>query len=372
MADNDIPSIADDASAPIAGSTEGVPAPTAVSAPAQPIFSAVPAGSSSVSPATVSFTAAMDSYIRYYAAGMGHTARAKRLDLERFERFLAHFRGYADPQKLTLQDWDLSSVKAFVDHELAQGSAPASVARRLATLKHFGRTLTEKLTGFQNPAREARPPKTGTRRPPALDGGLVEASLAKARARKEQKNSFIRSRNETLFLVLLNTGLRADEVRLLTRGQLDDSLEWLLNVRTKGRRFRNVYLASGVREPLAAYLEERTRELGRYYSSLSRREDMRLPLFLSGYNAQAGEPQSFQMGAKTIWRAVHELSTAAQLHPHLLRHTFAHDLLDHSRDVRLVAQALGHSDVRITMRYTERTEDAVAQALEAMQRSKKS
>jgi site-specific recombinase XerD len=70
------------------------------------------------------------------------------------------------------------------------------------------------------------------------------------------------------------------------------------------------------------------------------------------------------MGAKSIWRAINELSAETQLHPHLLRHSYALDLLDSSNDVRLVAQALGHSDVRITMRYTERKEEEVAAALE--------
>ncbi|MCB0334283.1 MAG: tyrosine-type recombinase/integrase, partial [Bdellovibrionales bacterium] len=77
------------------------------------------------------------------------------------------------------------------------------------------------------------------------------------------------------------------------------------------------------------------------------------------------------MGAKSIWRAINELSTETKLHPHLLRHSFAIDLLDNSRDVRLVAQALGHSDVRVTMRYTERGDEALAEAVEAARNSKK-
>jgi integrase/recombinase XerC len=53
-----------------------------------------------------------------------------------------------------------------------------------------------------------------------------------------------------------------------------------------------------------------------------------------------------------------------KLHPHLLRHTYATELLEGSKDIRLVAQALGHSDVRVTMRYTERGNEEVASALE--------
>ena len=66
-----------------------------------------------------------------------------------------------------------------------------------------------------------------------------------------------------------------------------------------------------------------------------------------------------------------ELSANMPLHPHLLRHSYALELLESSNDVRLVAQALGHSDVRITMRYTERKDEEIAQALEHSRRQRK-
>jgi integrase len=46
--------------------------------------------------------------------------------------------------------------------------------------------------------------------------------------------------------------------------------------------------------------------------------------------------------------------------------------LNDSRDIRLVAQALGHSDVRITMRYTERGNEEVAEALEKVRKNERS
>jgi len=53
-----------------------------------------------------------------------------------------------------------------------------------------------------------------------------------------------------------------------------------------------------------------------------------------------------------------------------LRHTYATELLEDSKDIRLVAQALGHSDVRITMRYTERGNEEVAAAVERARKGK--
>ncbi|MCO6430374.1 MAG: tyrosine-type recombinase/integrase [Deltaproteobacteria bacterium] len=306
----------------------------------------------------------VESYIRYYASGNSHTARAKRLDLKHFMEFLCSLYGCSKIEKLKVSHWDYSSVQRFVDHALRKGESPSTVARRLATLKHMGRTLSEKVAGFVNPAREVKPPRIHAERPQAIEQQEVKVIKKKAVTRRKEKDSFIRMRNETIFNFLLDTGIRVDELRNLRMAQLDENLEWVENVRTKGRRYRNVYITSAMREQLKAYLEARAEVLKKFYAKLTKTQDRLLPLFISTYNAVAGKPESFLMGSKTIWRAINELSTDTPLHPHLLRHSYAVDLLESSNDVRLVAQALGHSDVRITMRYTQRKDEEIAKALE--------
>jgi site-specific recombinase XerD len=310
-------------------------------------------------------------YLNYYASGDGHTARAKRLDLDCFIKFLANYKGYAKADKLITADWDANSVKQFIETRLEYGEAPATVARRLATLKHMGRTLAERVAGFINPAREVKPPKLARTKPKHLAPEEIKFVKNKAEKRYSEKKSFNRYRNQMLFELMLDTGIRAEEVRLLRKGQLDESLEWLKNVRTKGKRYRNVYITSAIREKLAEYLSEREKKLKELYEKLTSAEDKTLPIFISTYNAVPGNPDSFLMGAKSIWRAINEFSTETDLHPHLLRHSYAVDLLESSNDIRLVAQALGHSDVRITMRYTERHEEQLAKALEQSRKTLK-
>ncbi len=318
-----------------------------------------------------SLTHITESYLTYYAAGRGHTARAKRLDLRHFLQFLASFHGISNVEKLKVREWDFSSTQRFVDDSLAKGEAPATVSRRLATIKHMGRTLAEKIAGFINPAREVKAPKVSPLRPKAISEGEIAEIRDLAAVRLSRKESFIRFRNAVLFDFLLDTGLRADEVRLLKRAQIDEQLRWIKNVRTKGRRYRNVYITSAMKDKLRRYLEEREQVLKKFYAKIRPSHNAALPLFISTYNAVPGKPETFLMGAKTIWRAVNELTADSPLHPHLLRHSYALDLLDTSNDVRLVAQALGHSDVRITMRYTERKDEEVASALEKSRARKK-
>jgi integrase/recombinase XerC len=308
----------------------------------------------------------IESYIRYFAAGNSHTSRAKRLDINHFLKFLLSYRGLSSKEKLTLQDCDFSAVQKFIEERLIMNEAPSTVARRLATIKHMGKILSEQVQGFVNPARGIKPPRTGLAKPKGLNSLEARAITGHALERYSRKESFIRFRNRVIFEVILSTGLRADEVRLLKMSQIDDALEWIQKVRTKGRQYRNVYINSDLRKLLKEYFVLREKEILKVVSAPKSAFKNRLPVFVSTYGAKTGEPDSFLMGAKTLYRAVNEISKATHLHPHLLRHSFALNLLDSSRDIRLVSQALGHSDVRITMRYTERREEEIASALENM------
>ena len=81
-------------------------------------------------------------------------------------------------------------------------------------------------------AREVKSPVVALCRPQGLAD--EEIQLLRAAAAPAELN-FSAIRNRFLLELLLSTGLRADEVRLLVIGQLSEDRSWLRNVKTKGK-----------------------------------------------------------------------------------------------------------------------------------------
>lgn len=306
----------------------------------------------------------LNSYLLEFAGNTAtHTARAKRYDLGRFESFILTYTGKSKAS-LSLEDFSHSAVSAFVDDLLERGESPATVSRRLATIKHFARMLAESRRDFVNPARQVKAPKADVLKPHGLSADELRSVAERTKERVAARPTFSRLRDATLVQLLFETGLRADEVRMLRLKQLDSDLSRISNVRTKGKRFRTVYIPSTMRKSLEGYLTARERELRRFFTVLPRNVNDDLPVFVSTYGVKPERLESFLLAPKTVWRAVRSASVDKKLHPHLLRHSFALELLDETKDIRLVSQALGHSDVRVTMRYTEREDAEIAAALE--------
>lgn len=310
---------------------------------------------SSLTTTTISLTTPLqevfDLYLDENASGTPHTLRAKRLDLGHLLSFLKRRSGDEEEYVPLLKEWNVEVTKEFYDERVAKKEAPATVARRIATLRHLSRWLEQRVPAFPSPTEDIAPPTVNRRPPPALDIPEIEAARERARERYLEKSSFIRHRNEMLLTLLVATGLRPDEVRLLKRGQLSEDLTKIKGVKTKGSKVRDIAVPEDLHRELKVYLDARFKQLMRFFTSLPGHRDEELPLFISTYNADTAKIESFSMGAKSIWRAIHELSGDTELHPHLLRHSFAKKLLTSSKDPILVAKVLGHSDLRVTRKY---------------------
>ena len=152
------------------------------------------------------------------------------------------------------------------------------------------------------------------------------------------QTGFIDTRDKAILEFFYSSGLRLSELVNIHISDIDMS-EQTLKVLGKGNKFRIVPIGRKAIEALNLWILQRNK--------LNKILDSEL-LFLN------------QQGKKLTARAIqYRLKFWAQknnnpenIHPHLLRHSFASHVLQSSQDLRAVQELLGHSNISTTQIYT--------------------
>lgn len=154
-------------------------------------------------------------------------------------------------------------------------------------------------------------------------------------------------RDRTILEVLFSTGLRVSELVSLNRDQVNiQSGEF--SVIGKGRKARVVFLTKHAKEWLNTYLAKRSDP----YSALFIR--------YSGPKSKEGlTDEKLRLSVRSIERMIDKYRKIAgittRIGPHILRHSFATDLLGQGADIRSVQEMLGHKNISTTQIYTHLT-----------------
>jgi len=150
-------------------------------------------------------------------------------------------------------------------------------------------------------------------------------------------------RGKAILELLFSTGLRVSELAALNR-DLNLSRDEF-SVRGKGDKVRVVFLSVRAKEAVSAYLKAR--------------KDLDDALFVQlGKNVK--NASSLRLTPRSIERLVKQYATKAgiskKVTPHVVRHSFATDLLQNGADLRSVQALLGHANIATTQVYTHVTD----------------
>ncbi len=257
---------------------------------------------------------------RRYSA---HTVAAYRRDLTRFADDVG--RPWA-----AVRNHD---VNAHVARLHGRGLKPRSIQRVLSSLRSLYRYLKRHGLAGEDPVAGTRGPKTRRRLPGALDTDQAAQLLA------FEATTPIDRRDRAMAELLYGSGLRLAELTGSNVEDLDlDS--GFITVRGKGAKTRQVPLGRHCIAAIAAWLESR--------SDPAPPPGTPRPLF-TGRGAGRISPRTVQQRLKRL--SARQLGSA-ELHPHMLRHSFASHLLESSSDLRAVQELLGHADISTTQIYT--------------------
>lgn len=187
-----------------------------------------------------------------------------------------------------------------------------------------------------------------------LDEREIEALLAAPR--KFNQKPEIASRDEAILETLFSTGLRVSELCKLDRNQINLT-RGEFAIRGKGSKDRVVFLSDSARGAISAYLKERT--------------DNYAPLFIhfGGTKEETEEGEFMRLTPRSVQRIIQKYAAQAgivkKVTPHMLRHSFATDLLINGADIRSVQAMLGHSSITTTQMYTHVTDQQLREVHKA-------
>ena len=260
-------------------------------------------------------------YLRKEKNYSEHTIRAYRQDLASFFDFL---------QDKGLATVDTDVLLFFIASLLRHGLEPATVARKLSSLKSFFKALKRLGVIAQSPADTIRTPRKKRRLPGVLTCEQIEEGM-----------KIEDPRDRAMMELLYSCGLRAGELVGLDLGDIDFQQEEV-RVMGKGGKERILPVGRTAIAALQGYLHVRRVRPGSPAPSA---------LFL---NRRGGRLTTRSL-QHIVRKCLVRVARTAGTNPHVLRHSFATHMLERGADLRAVQELLGHASLATVQIYTHLT-----------------
>ena len=270
-----------------------------------------------------------------------HTVSSYRRDLRQLLLFSAGL------------DWPAlghTELRRYTSKLHAGGLDPRSIARTLSAWRGFFDWLAERMPLAANPVDGIRAPKRGKSLPKALSVDHAVQLVARPGHPLRDQAEPAELCNRAMFELLYSSGLRVSELAGLDLRHVAAgphgaaSLGWIdldereVVVTGKGNKQRKVPVGTAAIDALRAWLAVRPPAT----------DDAGAALFLSTRGSRIS-PRVLQLRLKAHGQAV---GIPANVHPHMLRHSFASHVLQSSGDLRAVQEMLGHASITSTQVYT--------------------
>jgi integrase/recombinase XerC len=238
-------------------------------------------------------------------------------------------------------------LRKFASQLHSKGLKPRSIARKLSAWRGFFDWLSEQVVLASNPVNGIKAPKRSDPLPKALsvDDAVYLVAHDDPATATELATQYC---NRAMFELLYSSGLRVSELVGLdvyyAREAGHESLGWVnfdareVHVTGKGKKTRQVPVGDFAIEALTAWYRVR--------DTLVKTDPH--PLFLS----ERGTRISVRVMQLRLKAHAQALDIPANVHPHMLRHSFASHILQSSGDLRAVQEMLGHESVVATQVYT--------------------
>lgn len=252
-----------------------------------------------------------------------HTLAAYRRDLDKLTGWMRE-QGLDDLTALGPEQ-----MRGFIAAQHRRGLAPSSLQRLLSSCRGLFAWLVREGRIDHDPCAGVRGPRTRRKLPQVLDVDEASALVEVA------PEGALGTRDRAMLELFYSSGLRLSELVGLHWGDLDLD-EGMVRVLGKGSKTRIVPVG---RQAVTAL---------RALAAGDPEHAAAAPVF----KGRRGVALSTRAVQKRMKQLALRQGIARNVHPHLLRHSFASHMLESSGDLRAVQEMLGHADIGTTQIYT--------------------
>ena len=279
-------------------------------------------------------------YLKLERGMAANSVAAYRRDLCEFARLAAPGRKGEAAGQVAVERIDSRAAAAYLKHLTSKGRKPATMARKISSLKQFFNYLVDSAVIATNPVAGLAAPRIARYHPHYLSPREIEQMIDSIDT--TQRHGW---RDRMIIELLYGSGLRISELIDLELGDIEFEAGFI-RVTGKGNKQRLVPLGGYARRAIDEYLAEAPDRKVIDGANVLLRND------LGGKISRVGV-------WKIIKKAVLKAGITKPVSPHTLRHSFATHLLEGGADLRVVQEMLGHADISTTQIYTTIDQDYI-------------
>ncbi len=256
-----------------------------------------------------------------------------------YTKDLDNYYGFIMAKKINYQTITKEEIRSYLKYLDELKYSKSTISRILSTLRHFYTYLVTNNIVKTNQFKLIRNPKKDKKLPNFLQSDELDKIFSSI-----DTSTALGLRNRLIIELLYATGLRVSEITSLKLEDIDINNREI-RVYGKGGKERIALFGDYAKKYLNEYLSTARNELLNGKSS---------KYLLINHN---GEELTSRGVEYIIDEIVKECALKHNISPHVLRHTFATDMLNNGADLKSVQELLGHSSLSTTQIYTHITNE---------------